>query len=432
MFCSYRSDYISECNQRKFLNSDYCKNHQIAKNTCFCCTDIIEKSYLKDKYYCSANCDHTICFDCMKKFVENNIYKISRDRKIVCQYSSCNGVYNFDDILNKIINKNNYLRDCFYGNNDDEHRNIVSSSQSDIDRDIQETLSRNRIRTCPTCGIKIIRSDACNDIRCVCGAHMCYHCGRQNKYHSCPQWTSELRIIKNAMIKSIMELTNKYGSKRRPEILSKIIKLYPEYSPSIFVQIWIYSNYYFNTISEHPVYLNMAKMYEVYFSILQTLVVSKASDMMMNNIITIIIIIFMLTGIILNNFPSVSGRMRSNILHNRNVLSIFDIILGVAMLFVVSFCEMLPGLISGLCMWSVRWAMVITTILEIINMNIFLSVPIMSIVVISLFVMIRWYGSEEILSCISVASDCFMHFAFNEYALATCVTFIFNAYQNKY
>jgi hypothetical protein len=39
--------------------------------------------------------------------------------------------------------------------------------------------SKSGARPCPKCGHGIVKIDGCNHIRCVCGCHWCYQCGKE-------------------------------------------------------------------------------------------------------------------------------------------------------------------------------------------------------------------------------------------------------------
>ena len=68
---------------------------------------------------------------------------------------------------------------------------VVQQDRRDEGRlKIEEALSEAKMRTCPKCNKKFIKSDGCNKMTCACGMKMCYVCrkplNKQNPYgHFC-------------------------------------------------------------------------------------------------------------------------------------------------------------------------------------------------------------------------------------------------------
>ena len=67
---------------------------------------------------------------------------------------------------------------------------VVENRRDEGRLEIEEALSQAKMRTCPKCHQKFIKSDGCNKMTCACGTKMCYVCRKplddENPYdHFC-------------------------------------------------------------------------------------------------------------------------------------------------------------------------------------------------------------------------------------------------------
>lgn len=261
--CSFNNTYY-QCKEKidKFVsNKPYCKTHLNYVVSCFCCLTKATSIY---KITCSVNCEqHSICIPCMKLYLKNNIFKLrctfGEFKCLHAEYENCTGILNYKDVMN-IISKNKYLNDVYFCK--EIQKESIKPFYKDFKTEVQETLTRNRIRYCNECNIKIIRIDACNHIECVCGNVICYNCKQNitNRKCTCPTYTDEDTIEYRSIVNSYNELISKYGIDNEYIIVLNIKEAFPNVKLTFYdyhkkefflmilyaIIVTIYLYYYYN------------------------------------------------------------------------------------------------------------------------------------------------------------------------------------------
>ncbi len=87
---------------------------------------------------------------------------------------------------------------------------------------IEDKMTEALLRKCNTCSKRFYKTDGCNKMTCVCGASQCYLCGKSvvsyDHFHapgalnlgskSCPLYSDNVKLMKEAMEKGAIEAKN--------------------------------------------------------------------------------------------------------------------------------------------------------------------------------------------------------------------------------
>lgn len=139
-----------------------------------------------------TNCSAVACKDCQRKWYNSNQPgKIWNSQRIKCPF--CKKAPGFD-FINQYNDKITSVK--MLEGDEDEHMYYAwckrcqkiaeycpkQCAQQEIpnpERFACADCKKTGARPCPRCGHGIIKIDGCNHIRCVCGGHWCYQCGKE-------------------------------------------------------------------------------------------------------------------------------------------------------------------------------------------------------------------------------------------------------------
>lgn len=175
----------------KILN-EIVQNGEYFKQSCHMC--FIDKRWESVVKPCTESlCSAVACKDCLKKWYNSNQPgKLWNSSRIKCPFCKKEPQISFLIQYNQDLFKLQTIEE-----NEDEHTyyawckkcNKVTEycpkecAQQEIPNPQKfgctDCKGKTGARPCPRCGHGVIKSEGCNHIRCVCGGHWCYQCGKE-------------------------------------------------------------------------------------------------------------------------------------------------------------------------------------------------------------------------------------------------------------
>lgn len=115
-------------------------------------------------------CGHVCCRSCIKTWAESEIN--AGKTQIKCPVIGCSYKY-FQQDLEHLVSSTSYERYKEYKNADHigRLRNELSNDKGFCD------ILKKIAMPCPDCHVIVSKSQGCNHMACVCGAHFCFACG---------------------------------------------------------------------------------------------------------------------------------------------------------------------------------------------------------------------------------------------------------------
>lgn len=229
-----------------FVNTRSTTSNNIIE--CQCCYGEYE---FEDLIQCSDGC--LFCRECLNRYTEETVFGGGRF-VLKCMSTSatpCNGVFT-DNILRQSLPEKVYLKlgetearaavlaaelklvqchacamqvemedadgvmvcpcglktCCKCGKTSHSPYACNTEEKIEIHHTVEEAMTRARLRNCGKCKASFIKVDGCNNIKCACGAHICYVCNQMlspNDSYShfrgeCPLMSDSLSGDKRAML----------------------------------------------------------------------------------------------------------------------------------------------------------------------------------------------------------------------------------------
>ena len=174
---------------------DYIKNSIENNNIpilCPNCKSQIHPNFIYDSLINSNNKNLIKKFE---KFSMNNYLINHKDSYSCCPTPGCEYMFFFEKGENHFICPECNKEYCLFCKNVWHYgmtcqENIDSKDENKLDEKFKEFVKGKNYKICPKCKFWVEKSEGCNHMKCRCGAHFCYKCGKliPTQIHDCPCW----------------------------------------------------------------------------------------------------------------------------------------------------------------------------------------------------------------------------------------------------
>ena len=130
-----------------------------------------------------------------EKFSMNFYVMNHKDSYSCCPTPGCEYMFFFEKNENRFKCPKCQKEYCLFCK-DEWHKGVTCKQYQDsrnvnkLDSQFLNFAKGAHFKICPQCKVWVEKSDGCNHMKCRCGAHFCYKCGKiiPKSLHDCPCW----------------------------------------------------------------------------------------------------------------------------------------------------------------------------------------------------------------------------------------------------